>query len=83
MLLGIPVYGLLLWFLPNVAFLHHMAITFMVLLLYMAVVTARQPLTAPVILPVKEGIVLEPAPHAALLGGLVVAVVAALYLYFW
>ena len=28
MILGIPVYGLLLWLLPEVAFLHHMAITF-------------------------------------------------------
>ena len=83
MLLGIPIYGLLLWFLSGVAFLHHMAITFVLLLLYMAVVTARRPLASPVVLPVKEGMVLEPAPHAALLGGLVVAAVAALYLHFW
>jgi solute:Na+ symporter, SSS family len=83
MLLGIPIYGLLLWFLPGVAFLHHMAITFVLLLLYMGIVTARRPLASPVVLPVKEGMVLEPAPHAALLGGLVVAAVAALYLYFW
>ena len=83
MLLGIPIYGLLLWFLPGVAFLHHMAITFVLLVAYMAVVTARRPLAAPVVLPVKEGMVLQPAPHAGLLGGLVVAAVAALYLYFW
>ena len=83
MILGIPVYGLLLWFLPGVAFLHHMAITFLVVVAYMGVVTALRPLPAPVVFPVKEGIALDPAPHARLGGGLVVAAVAALYLYFW
>ncbi len=83
MLLGIPVYGLLLWFLPGIAFLHHMAITFLVLVAYMWIVTARRPLAAPRVLPVKEGLLLEPARHAGLLGGLVVAAVAALYIYFW
>ena len=29
-IVGIPVYGLLLWLLPEVVFLHHMAITFVV-----------------------------------------------------
>ena len=83
MLLGIPVYGLLLWFLPGVAFLRHMAITFLVVVAYMWIVTALRPLAAARVLPVKEGLSLEPARHAGLLGGLVVAAVAALYLYFW
>jgi len=83
MILGIPVYGLLLWFLPGIAFLHHMAITFIVLVLYMVVVTRLRPLAGPVVFPVKEGIVLEPARHAGWLGGLVIAAVAGLYLYFW
>jgi solute:Na+ symporter, SSS family len=83
MLLGIPVYGLLLWFLPGVAFLHHMAITFAVVGLFMAVVTALRPLGAPVVFPVKGEISLEPARHTRLAGGLVVAAVVALYLYFW
>ena len=42
-----------------------------------------RPLAAPRVLPVKKGLLLEPARHAGLLGGLVVAAVAALYLYFW
>jgi len=83
MLLGIPVYGLLLWFFPGIAFLHHMAITFLVVTAYMAVVTVLGPLPAPVVLPVKEGLDLAPARHARLAGSLVVATVAALYLYFW
>ena len=52
MILGIPVYGLLLWFLPGVAFLHHMAITFLVVVAYMGVVTVLRPLPAPVVFPV-------------------------------
>jgi SSS family solute:Na+ symporter len=83
MLLGIPVYGMLLWFLPGVAFLHHMAITFIVVGLFMGVVTVLRPLTQPVVFPVKGEIALEPARHARLAGGLVVAAVVALYLYFW
>ena len=83
MLLGIPVYGLLLWRLPGIAFLHHMAITFLFVAAYMGVVTVLRPLPAPVVFPVKEGIALEPARHAGWFGGLVVATVAALYLWFW
>jgi len=83
MLLGIPIYGLLLWFLPEVAFLHHMAITFALLVLYMVGVTRLRPLAAPVVLPTRGGLVLEPAPHARWMGAAVVAAVAALYLYCW
>ncbi len=83
MLLGIPVYGLLLWFLPGIAFLHHMAITFAVVVLYMAVVTVRQPLAQPVVLPVKAGLVLTPAPHVKLFGAAVIGAVVLLYLWFW
>jgi SSS family solute:Na+ symporter len=83
MILGIPVYGLLLWSLPGVAFLHHMAITFFVVAAYMGIVTVLRPLAAPVVFPVKEGIALEPARHVRLAGGLVIAAVVALYLYFW
>ena len=60
-----------------------MAITFAVLVLYMAIVTRLRPLAAPVVLPVKDGLALEPAPHVRWYGAAVVAAVAALYLYFW
>lgn len=83
MLLGIPIYGLLLWSLPRVAFLHHMAITFLLLVLFMGVFTIRRPLAAPVTLPTRGGIALEPAPEALWTGAAVIAAVAALYLYFW
>ncbi len=83
MLLGLPVYGILLWFLPGVAFLHHMAITFAAVVAYMLWETARHPLAEARVLPVQQGMDLAPAPHARLLGGLVVAGAAILYLWFW
>jgi SSS family solute:Na+ symporter len=44
MLLGIPVYAWCLWMMPEVAFLHHMAITFIVLAAYMMLLTVLMPL---------------------------------------
>ncbi|MEC3908501.1 solute:sodium symporter family transporter [Tamlana sp. 2201CG12-4] len=35
MLLNIPVYGILLWLLPNIAFLHHMMISFIAIVIWM------------------------------------------------
>jgi SSS family solute:Na+ symporter len=83
MLLGLPIYGLLLWRLPQIAFLHHMAITFILLVVVMGVLTLRHPLPGPVTFPSRGGIALEPARHARWHGGLIIALVAALYLYFW
>ncbi len=83
MLLGIPVYGLLLWFLPNVAFLHHMAITFLAIAAFMGVSTLARPLSAPRRLPVREDLDLTPARGARLWAAGVVASAAALYAVFW
>lgn len=44
MLLGIPVYAWCLWMMPKVAFLHHMAFTFIMLAAYMMLVTLLAPL---------------------------------------
>lgn len=82
MLLGIPVYGTLLWTLPDVAFLHHMMITFLVLSLFMGIVTKMRPLSEPKKLPVFE-INLEQMRYGKLVGGLIVAATAVLYIIFW
>ena len=69
MLLGVPVYGLLLWQLPDVAFLHHMAITFIVICAFMGTVTRVRPLGEARTLPRSEAAVdLTPAPGAPVLG---------------
>ena len=44
MLLGIPIYAWCLWIMPEVAFLHHMALTFIVLAAYMMLLTVLMPL---------------------------------------
>jgi SSS family solute:Na+ symporter len=82
MLLGIPVYGLLLIFLPDVAFLHHMAITFLVLMLYMLVVTWRKPLKQPQTMPTSQ-IDTRNLPSVRLWGGLIILLTITLYILFW
>lgn len=47
MLLNIPVYGALLYFIPDIAFLHHMAITFIIVLIFMGIFTLRRPQEIP------------------------------------
>ena len=84
MVLGIPAYGLLLWALPEVAFLHHMAITFLVISAYIVVVTRARPLAAPRQLPrAADGVDLTPAPRAGFWAGCVIAGAAVLYIIFW
>jgi SSS family solute:Na+ symporter len=83
MILGVPVYGLLLWSLPDVAFLHHMAITFAVISLYMIAMTVLRPMETPNPLPEAPDIDLESSGGAKLGGIAVVVATAALYIWFW
>ena len=84
MLLGVPVYGLLLWLLPEVAFLHHMAITFLVICAFMGMVTRVRPLEEARALPRSEAAVdLTPAPGGRFWAGGVIAGAAVLYVVFW
>jgi SSS family solute:Na+ symporter len=82
MILGIPIYGLLLWLLPEVAFLHHMGITFLALAAFMLVVTVWKPMKKPVQLP-ESAIDVHPLPKAWLWGSLIILMTAALYAVFW
>jgi SSS family solute:Na+ symporter len=82
LLLGIPIYGALLVFLPGVAFLHHMAITFITLAAFMLVVTVFNPRKEPATFPVSD-IDMRMAPSAWLWGSLIIIVTAVLYLIFW
>jgi SSS family solute:Na+ symporter len=82
MILGIPIYGVLLWFLPEVAFLHHMMITFLLLATYMGALTAMRPLSEPRTLPVSN-LDVERMKGEKIYGGLIVAATAVLYIIFW
>lgn len=83
MLINIPVYALLLWFLPEVAFLNHMAITFLVVILTMTAFTTAAPRSEPAELKPRSDIDLTPHPLAAAAGAGVVAATVALYVVFW
>ncbi|MFH1842083.1 MAG: solute:sodium symporter family transporter [bacterium] len=83
MLCNIPVYGLLLWWLPEVAFLNHMGITFAILVTIMAIITWRLPLARPVRFQTRSELDLTPSPLAKLAGLEICLVVAGLYIVFW
>jgi SSS family solute:Na+ symporter len=83
MILGVPLYGLCLWLMPDVAFLHHMSITFVVLIIYMTVVTILKPLSEPRTMPLNQSIDLTTMPSVKLWGAVVVIVTAILYIIFW
>jgi len=83
LLLNIPIYGALLWLLPDVAFLNHMAITFVALVVVMAIITFAKPLPEPVVLPVQGGLDLTPSPGSRIGGFVVIALTVALYIIFW
>ena len=78
-----PLYALLLWSLPDVAFLHHMLITFLVQIGFMAAVTARSPLKVPVTLPEAGLVDCTPMRGRYLGGGTVIVATALLYIVFW
>lgn len=83
-LLGnIPVYGLLLWLLPEVAFLNHMAFTAVALAVAMLLVTWWRP--GPVRAPTEAepAVGMESSRGSAIGGALVVAAVVALYALLW
>ena len=83
MIIGVPVYGLLLWLMPEVAFLNHMAITFAVLIVVMGVVTIAKPLLTPVAFETTSNIDLTPSRSARWFGVVVTVLTVALYACFW
>ncbi len=83
LLLGIPIYGTLLWMLPDIAFLHHMMITFVALSIWLAIMTQMRPSDYDFVLEIDSGLDLAPARYGNIMGGLVVATVVGLYVVFY
>lgn len=77
------VYGVLLWRLPDVAFLHHMAITLLVLVALMAAVTWRWPAANPPPMPTVSPVDMTPSRAARPVAALIVMTTIALYSVFW
>ncbi len=83
-LLGcVPLYGFLQWKFGYIAFLNRMAITFVILIIIMAIITWLKPLPEPKKLPVQANFDLRPAPALRWLGPLIIAVTLILYIIFW
>lgn len=83
MAIGVPIYAVLLWALPEVAFLHHMAITFLLQVAFMVVVTALSPMPAPAVFPEAGKIELTPMRGGWLWALGVVVCTVGLYATFW
>ena len=83
LLTGPVVYGLLNWSLPNVAFLNHMAFTFLTVIAVMTGFTLARPRTEPVVYTTQSNLDLTPSRSARVGGVAVVAAVVGLYVVFW
>jgi SSS family solute:Na+ symporter len=82
LLTSAPIYGLLQWQMGDVPYLHRMLITFLVIILIMAVFTVLKPLKQPKEMPVNVQMDMARSPLVALFGLLVVLAVAAFFILF-
>lgn len=82
MVLGLPIYGALLWLFPDVAFLHHMGITFLALIAFMVTGTLIAPARELAVMPEPKEIDLTPSRGVYLMGTGIVLATAALYVVF-
>lgn len=83
MILNIPIYGALLWLLPEVAFLHHMMITFLILSVFIGLITKFSANQERRIIPIRPELDLETAPKIKWMGAGIVLLTILLYLLFF
>jgi SSS family solute:Na+ symporter len=83
LLVGPVLYGLLNALLPEVAFLNHMAITFLAVVALMAAITLARPQPGPIGFERESGLDLRPSRLAQIGGFLVVSATVTLYVVFW
>lgn len=83
LLLSVPVYGLLHWQFDGIAFLNRMAITFLIVIAAMTLITLVRPLPQPKTMPVKNDYDLRPSKLVVGLGAGVIAGVILIYALFW
>jgi SSS family solute:Na+ symporter len=83
LILTVPVYGFLQWQFGWIAFLNRMAITFVVVLVVMFIITKLKPLSEPKVMPVREDFDMRPTPAVVWLGIAVIAATLVLYAIFW
>jgi len=69
--------------LGTIAFLNRMAISFVIVLLLMLIITVSKPLAVPKVLPKREEFDMRPTRSVAWLGAAVIAITLVLYMVFW
>ena len=83
LILGPVIYYIFQKFAPGLHYLIAVAATFQILIMIMALMTFIRPLEKPRVLPVREDIEVETKPEVKIIGGLVIAAIAAFYIIFW
>jgi SSS family solute:Na+ symporter len=83
LILTVPIYGFLQWQFSGIAFLNRMALTFAIVIIIMAVITALNPRRAEKTLPIRESFDMTPSPSVKRLGLLVIGITIMLYIIFW
>ena len=83
LILTVPVYGALMLFFPDIAFLNRIGINFVILIIVMAVITILKPLREPKVLPVKADFDMRSTPVLKWLCGLAILLTIVLYIIFW
>lgn len=83
MLLNVPIYGLCLFLMPNVSYMHHMEITFTIIALFIVVMTKIKPLEKPVVLPVRNEIQVKMNNTIKVWSVLLIIVTISLYIIFF
>ena len=83
LILSPVVYGLLLIFFSDIAFLNRMAITFTIIVVVMGIMTIVRPLSKPVEMPVRRDFDMRPTKSVLWLGIGIIAATILLYIIFW
>jgi SSS family solute:Na+ symporter len=81
--LSAPIYGVLQWQMGDVAYLHRMLLTFVVLVAVMLAMALARPLAEPRCLPVQTAIDTTPSRPALAAGAAVIAAVIVFFVMFW
>jgi solute:Na+ symporter, SSS family len=82
LVIGVPIYGALLALMPEVAFLNHMAATFVVIVAVMTALTLLRPRSEPFRFERRSELPLERDPLALPVGALILVAIAGLYVFF-
>ncbi|HOJ72627.1 MAG TPA: sodium/solute symporter [Phycisphaerae bacterium] len=70
-------------YLYDMAFLNRMGITFVIILIVMAIITKLAPLREPRTMPVSQNFDMQSSRSVSIVGGAVVLVTVGLYVFFW